>query len=303
MSDLSDAQQRELLALIWAMKPSDLSALGQIVRLQDEAQQATAAGSGNDIFYRRLIELGLAREAPSPGATENARAYALTPGGKAWLARLFQPALSSGWPPRESVVTPPVLKLLEHNAGSETNAARPQSMSRLAAAHSAGKGIPQNMPEALRLYHEAAELGDPTALNNLGVFYYFGQGVPQDKGRALAFFQQAADAGSLGAADSIGNMYARGEGVDKNDAEAVKWYRKAAEGGFPQSMCNLADFYAQGRGVAKDNMQACIWYSLGIRGGLDARQPRDAAARTLTPQQVKEANDIIESWQPRRDVK
>jgi TPR repeat protein len=63
-------------------------------------------------------------------------------------------------------------------------------------------------------------------------------------------------------------------------------------------MCNLADFYLKGRGVEQDDMQAYIWYSLGIRGGLDARQPRDALAARLKPEQVQEANDLVASWQP-----
>jgi hypothetical protein len=305
MAQVSESDRRELLALIWALKDSDLGNFIHLVQSKEDGIQATTADSANSILYKRLIEIGIAREMPNPmemsdmpiSMKENFKAYALTPEGKEILRGGLK-LLATGWPPRGSQVTPRVIELLAKNSIDRYRPAQARAIAKMAALHVVGNGIKQDVGVAIELYRKAADLGDTTALNNLGVMYGRGEGVSRDSAQAVAYFRRAADAGNAGAMENIGSHYGAGEGVEKNDEEAVKWFLKAAEAGRPNAMCFLADRYAAGRGVKQDYLQAYIWYSLGIKGGRDARAPRDAVAAHLSPEQVRDANEHIIKWKP-----
>jgi len=61
--------------------------------------------------------------------------------------------------------------------------------------------------------------------------YYRGRGVNQSYSEALRLFRQAADLGDQQAMNNIGVMYSEGQGVPKSDAEASRWYQKATNAG------------------------------------------------------------------------
>ncbi|EJK46305.1 hypothetical protein THAOC_35031 [Thalassiosira oceanica] len=58
-------------------------------------------------------------------------------------------------------------------------------------------GLPKDVPRAIELMAEAAELGSVNAHHNLGVTYYNGHGVEEDKPRGICHWQQAALKGHL----------------------------------------------------------------------------------------------------------
>ncbi|WP_300709601.1 sel1 repeat family protein [uncultured Desulfovibrio sp.] len=128
--------------------------------------------------------------------------------------------------------------------------------------------------QALRLWQEAAEAGDPQAMNNLGVLYDKGLGVEPDVGRALHWYAKSADAGHPSGMCNFGRMLEQGRGVPLDAAEAARWFDLAARRGQPEAQYNLGMLYEQGHGVQKDDAAAAAWYSRAAT----ANQP-DALAR------------------------
>ena len=53
-------------------------------------------------------------------------------------------------------------------------------------------GLPKNVPRAIELWTEAAELGSIDAHHDLGFVYYNGEGVEEDKPRGIRHWQEAA---------------------------------------------------------------------------------------------------------------
>ena len=58
--------------------------------------------------------------------------------------------------------------------------------------YSSGRGVPQDLGEAVKWYRLAAEQGNATAQSNLGSMYYSGEGVPQDYVQAYMWVAVAA---------------------------------------------------------------------------------------------------------------
>ncbi|MEN2786267.1 caspase family protein [Sphingomonas qilianensis] len=125
----------------------------------------------------------------------------------------------------------------------------------------------QDDVQAVKLYREAADLGDAGAQNSLGFMYRFGLGVAKDEARAVAWFRKAADQGNAAGQGNLGNMYRLGLGVAQDDAQAVDWYRKAADQGDVTGQNNLGFMYSEGRGVSKDDAQAVPWYRKAAEQG------------------------------------
>ena len=67
-----------------------------------------------------------------------------------------------------------------------------------------GLGLAKNVPRAIELWTEAAELGSLKAHHNLGYAYYHGKGVEGDKPRGIHHWQQAALKGHAGSRHSLG---------------------------------------------------------------------------------------------------
>jgi TPR repeat protein len=58
-----------------------------------------------------------------------------------------------------------------------------------------GDGVTQDLPQAARLWQQAADQGDNDAQLHLGNCYAHGLGVPQDKAQAAQLYEQAANNG------------------------------------------------------------------------------------------------------------
>ena len=65
-------------------------------------------------------------------------------------------------------------------------------------------GFPQNYTKALKLFHQAAELGYAPAYTNVGSCYINGQGVEVDKKMAKHYYELAAMAGNEVARNNVG---------------------------------------------------------------------------------------------------
>ena len=65
------------------------------------------------------------------------------------------------------------------------------------------RGLAKNLPRAIELWTEAAELGSEEAHYNLGVDYY-GRGVEEDKPRGIRLWQEAAMKGHVDSSYNLG---------------------------------------------------------------------------------------------------
>ena len=70
---------------------------------------------------------------------------------------------------------------------------------------------------------------------NLGLLYLKGRGLAQDLSEALRLLSQAADDGNSKAFVGLAYMYHLGQGVKRDDAIAYSWLQLAKERGQPEA--------------------------------------------------------------------
>ncbi len=138
---------------------------------------------------------------------------------------------------------------------------------RRAWAYDQGIGSPINIPEAIRLYGEAAAAGHPLANARLAYIYYAGNGVAPDK-RTAERYAKGTFAGVLKAAEKhdpvaellASLMYNDGLDVARDEDEGLRWLRAAADQGLPLAQADLGVAYEHGYGVPRDSVTAAQWY-------------------------------------------
>jgi len=121
--------------------------------------------------------------------------------------------------------------------------------------------------EAIRLYRDAADLGNAYAMNNIGTMYEHGEGVSKSHLEAVKWYKKAAELGDSLAMNNLGIMYVHGVGVSHNYTEALKWFKKAAELGCVPAFYNIGVLYANGNGVKRDISEALKWLKEAHRLG------------------------------------
>ena len=161
-----------------------------------------------------------------------------------------------------------------------------------------GEGVTQDYQEAVRWYRLAAAQGYANAQFNLAVMYTNGYGVAQDYQEAIRLYQALADQGEADAQTMLGIMYAKGQGVTQDYQEAVRWYRLAAQQGNSLALEGLGWLYCEGQGVPQDYVKAYMWFTLlaekgGEKFGVDIR---DTLAKSMTPEQIAEAQQLAREW-------
>ena len=132
-----------------------------------------------------------------------------------------------------------------------------EAQNALGEAYYDGKGVTENLTEAVKWFTKAAEQENAKAQYNLGNCYYYGYGVYKDYGEAEKWYTKAAEQGYAEAQNSLGYYY----GENYNHKKAVEWYTKAAEQGLPIAQCNLGICYENGDGVEKNLEEAVKWYT------------------------------------------
>ena len=163
-------------------------------------------------------------------------------------------------------------------------------------------GAYANTPQRL-----LAEQGYPAFQNSLGARYRDGRGVAQDLIEAVKWFRLAANQGMPDAQFNLALMYDEGKGIAKDRAQAVKWFRLAAEQGMPDAQNNLGVRYDNGQGVARDYVQAYKWFDLAASNfPASDKENRERAVRNrgivaakMTPAQIAEAERLSREWKPK----
>jgi TPR repeat protein len=123
-------------------------------------------------------------------------------------------------------------------------------------------------------------------------FLWFGQEEAARRENTSAFesSKAAAEKGDAWAQCKLGWMFDTGNGVPQNYAEAFKWYSAAAQQGDATAQNNLGVMFQNGQAVQRDDVEAYKWYCLSAaQGNTNAKNNRDTLIRSLTPQQIAEA--------------
>ena len=95
----------------------------------------------------------------------------------------------------------------------------------------------------------------------------------------------------------------KGKDVVKQDqAAGMNWLLMAANQGEPQAQYEVGLGYWKGRGVKADPIAAYMWLDLcSAEPGFDnAASYRDEIAKGMTPDQVKQAQLMVQAFTPRK---
>ncbi len=171
----------------------------------------------------------------------------------------------------------------------------------IASRYAEGRGVAQNLTEAVEWYERAAKHGLVPAQFRLGGLYEKGLGVKKNLETARRFYLAAGEAGNAKALHNLAVLYA--EGIDgKPDYQAAaKWFRKAADYGVADSQYNLAILYARGIGVEQNLAEAYKWFALAAReGDADAATKRDDLGARLDRYSLNAAAQAVQSWAPQQ---
>lgn len=145
----------------------------------------------------------------------------------------------------------------------------------------------QDMATALALFEKAAAMGNLDAISELASAYAEGtNGVKADLPRALKLYEQAADLGSKSDAaardrlrdkiagkspppPSMRDLLVEAVAARKAGrmAEAAKLFERAVDAGSVAAMSQLGLMYQNGEGVAKDNTKALAWFDRAAKAG------------------------------------
>lgn len=132
--------------------------------------------------------------------------------------------------------------------------------------------------------------GHARALFYMGVMYQYGKGVKEDIVEAVKWYRKAADSGYVTAQYQLGLLYQHGKGVAQDYAEAAKLIRKAALQGNAKAQRLLGGYYGKGLGVPKDFETAFMWLDIGSHKNPNINEEmRNKFATFLTPSQFKNA--------------
>ena len=134
-------------------------------------------------------------------------------------------------------------------------------------------GLAKDVPRAIELWTEAAELGSLDAHFQLGDTYYDGNGVEEDKPRGIHHWQQAAMKGHALSRHNLGAIE-YGEG---NYELAVQHYMISAKMGYEQSLNSIKRRFIKGRATKAQYAEALMGYQTAVE---EMKSPqRDIAKR------------------------
>ena len=126
-----------------------------------------------------------------------------------------------------------------------------------------GIGVIPDPAQALKLYKQAAEQGDPSGMAAYGRMLEFGMGVPPDPARALKLYKQAAESGDPSGMVFLGDRLL----ADGDMEQAYNWYSKAAKLDHAPACAKAGDCLAFGWGVPADAKAAAELYEQGAKLG------------------------------------
>ena len=164
---------------------------------------------------------------------------------------------------------------------------------------STGNGVSQNLIEAWKWIHKAAEQGHADAQFSLSLEYRYRH--QKNLAEAAKWRRKAAEQGHPFAQTELGLRYDKGQGVSQDYAEAVRWYREAAEQGHASAQTKLGLMYDKGQGVPQNYVMAHMWLNLAAaQGDEDAVKALNRVSKRMTSTDVFEAQRLAGEWTEKR---
>ena len=117
-------------------------------------------------------------------------------------------------------------------------------------------GLTKDVPRAIELWTEAAELGSLDAHYRLGDAYYSGDGVEEDRPRGIHHWQQAAMQGDVLSRHILGFI----EAVNGNHQLALQHLMIPAKMGHEMSLNSVKDMFKEGVATKVQYTEALIGY-------------------------------------------
>ncbi|EJK57305.1 hypothetical protein THAOC_22668 [Thalassiosira oceanica] len=117
-------------------------------------------------------------------------------------------------------------------------------------------GLTKDVPRAVELWTDAAELGSVEAHYDLGIAYYIGDGVEEDKPRAIQHWQEAAMKGHVESRRNIGVV----EFNEGNYKLAMKHLMISAKMGYEDSLNSVKQMFMGGLATKAQYAEALRGY-------------------------------------------
>ena len=129
--------------------------------------------------------------------------------------------------------------------------------------------------EAVRLYSELVDAGDPLAQAELDAIYLIetdfmiAASEYQKKNYELAIelYEKLAETGDPRAYNSLALIFFNGRGVEPDVDTALNWFNLAIGQGYTRAMTMLGVFYERGNQIPKDDEAALRLFRLAADGG------------------------------------
>ena len=125
------------------------------------------------------------------------------------------------------------------------------------------------LQEAVKLFSDTAEVGDPVGAYGMGVLYFQGKGVPKDMEKSSHWFQIAAQKGYAPAQYNLGNAYLYGRGIGKDLDQAERWWRKAAQQDYTRAQFNLGALLYGGGATQAMREEGIAWFRTSATAGFE----------------------------------
>ncbi len=132
--------------------------------------------------------------------------------------------------------------------------------------YASGEGRDKDLREAVRMFNEAATLGEPRGFSRandcryqLGIAFDTGDGVEQDPARAAIYYEKAADRGHAGAMVRLARLQIEGRGVPSDPSRGACLLHVAARLHDAGAARELGQAYAEGTGVFRNPLAAWLW--------------------------------------------
>ncbi len=123
--------------------------------------------------------------------------------------------------------------------------------------------------EGFELLSRALELGHTFSMNELGYYFLDPETPYSDPARGLRYLQESAGRGDIYGYNNLGIVYRDGlAGVTADPQAAFEWFRRASEGGHPYAPGNIGRMWNSGAlGTENQFGRAVEWYDIGLERG------------------------------------
>ncbi|EJK77680.1 hypothetical protein THAOC_00472 [Thalassiosira oceanica] len=135
-------------------------------------------------------------------------------------------------------------------------------------------GFAKDVPRAVELWTEAAELGSIDAHNSLGVVFYTGNGVEEDKPRGIHHWQEAAMNGDVDSRHNLGAVLSR----NGNHHLAVQYWMISAKMGYERSLNCIKVMFKRGHAIKAQYTEALLGYRDAVE---EMKSPQREEAQRL----------------------